>query len=103
MNGMLISAKREFNYEYEERAFMRFMKILLVICVLIFVWSAYGHYKQINLSQNGISVLAKMQQTRFEKLHSNEYMVITLAGAFLSLLLMGVILEKKSIKNTKDL
>ena len=55
----------------------------------------------ITLFSNGlISVLAKMQQTRFEKLHSNEYMVITLAGAFLSLLLMGVVIEKKSIKNT---
>ena len=54
----------------------------------------------ITLFSNGlISVLAKMQQTEFEKLYSNEYMIITLAGASLSLLVMAVVLEKNSIKN----
>ena len=55
----------------------------------------------ITLFSNGlISVVAKMQQIRFDKQHSNEYMVITLAGAFLFLLLMGVVLERNGIKKT---
>ena len=55
----------------------------------------------ITLFSNGlISVVAKMQQIRFDKQHSNEYMIITLGGAFLFLLLMGIILERDGIKKT---
>lgn len=55
----------------------------------------------ITLFSNGvISVVAKTQQARFGMQYGNEYMVITLAGAFLFLLVMGVAVEKKSIKNT---
>ena len=55
----------------------------------------------ITLFSNGfISVVAKMQQTAFNKLHSNEYMIITLAGASLSLLIMANVLEKDTMKKT---
>lgn len=55
----------------------------------------------ITLFSNGlISVVAKMQQKAFDKLHSNEYMIITLAGATLSLLIMAIVLEKDSMKRT---
>lgn len=55
----------------------------------------------ITLFSNGfISIVAKMQQTAFDKLYSNEYMIITLAGASLSLFVMAVVLEKDSIKKT---
>lgn len=55
----------------------------------------------ITLFSNGlISVVAKMQQTAFDKQNSNEYMIITLAGASLSLFVMAFILEKGSIKKT---
>lgn len=55
----------------------------------------------ITLFSNGfISIVAKMQQTAFDKLHSNEYMIITLAGASVSLLIMAITLEKDSIRKT---
>lgn len=53
----------------------------------------------ITLFSNGfIFIMAKMQQAAFNKLHSNEYMIITLAGAFLTLLIMAIILEKNKMK-----
>lgn len=60
MNGMFLSARRDFNYEYEEHAFMRFMQIILVACALVFVWGVYSHIKQINLVNNGTAVLAEV-------------------------------------------
>ena len=53
----------------------------------------------ITLFSNGfISIVAKMQQTVFDKLYSNEYMIITLAGASVSLLIMAIVLEKDGMK-----
>jgi len=55
----------------------------------------------ITLFSNGfISIVAKMQQTAFDKLYSNEYMIITLAGASVSLLIMAIVLEKDGMKKT---
>ncbi len=50
------------------------------------------------LSNGFISVVAKLQRNRFGGLHSNEYMVITLTGAFLSLLIMSFLLERKDMR-----
>ena len=60
MEAIAISAKREFNYDQEEKFFMKFMKILLVLFILLFVWSVYSHYKQIHLVHNGTAVLANV-------------------------------------------
>lgn len=60
MNGLLFSFKRDFDYEQEEKAFMGFMKMIFIICALIFVWNAYSHFKQINLVENGTGVLASV-------------------------------------------
>ena len=60
MDAIAISAKREFNYDQEEKFFMKFMRILLAIFILIFVWNAYSHYKQIHLANNGTAVLAEV-------------------------------------------
>ena len=55
----------------------------------------------ITLFSNGlISVLAKIQQTRFGGQHTNEYMVITLFGAFLTLGIMGLVLEGNTLRKT---
>lgn len=60
MESLAISAKREFNYDQEEKFFMKFMKILLAVFVLIFIWNCYSHYKQIHLINNGTAVLAEV-------------------------------------------
>ena len=55
----------------------------------------------ITLFSNGfISILAKLQQAAFDKQYSNEYMVITLSGATVFLLLLGFITERKNLKQT---
>lgn len=52
------------------------------------------------LSNGLITVVSKMQQTQFESLHKNEFMVITLAGASLFLFVMGTTLERNSLLKT---
>lgn len=53
------------------------------------------------LFSNGfISVLSKIFQSRFQGVYTNEYMVITLAGSSLSLLIMGLILEGNTLRNS---
>ena len=55
----------------------------------------------ITLLSNGfISIVAKMQQSAFQNQLSNEYMIITLSGATLFLLLLGFITERKNLKQT---
>lgn len=55
----------------------------------------------ITLFSNGlISILAKMQQATFHKQYSNEYMIITLTGATLFLLILGFIMEWDAMKQT---
>ena len=55
----------------------------------------------ITLLSNGfISIIAKMQQAAYDKLYSNEYMIITLSGATAFLLLLGFISERKNLKQT---
>ena len=53
------------------------------------------------LFSNGfISIIAKEQQKRFDGLHSNEFMVITLLGASVFLLAAGFIAERSSLRGT---
>lgn len=53
------------------------------------------------LFSNGlITVVSKMQQSRFDGLHSNEFMIITLTGASLFLFVMGAVLEGKGMLKT---
>lgn len=52
------------------------------------------------LSNGLITVVSKMQQSRFDGQHSNEFMVITLTGASLFLFIMGAVLERKSMLKT---
>jgi len=55
----------------------------------------------ITLFSNGfISILAKIQQARFNGQYSNEYMTITLLGASLFLLILGFITERQNIRHT---
>ncbi len=61
MNGMLLSGKREFDYEQEEKFFLSFMRLVFIIFALVFAWSIYSHCKQINLSRKGTAVLAEVQ------------------------------------------
>lgn len=53
------------------------------------------------LFSNGfISILSKTFQSRFEGVYTNEYMVITLALAAVSLLVMGLLLEGNTLRNS---
>ena len=55
-------------------------------------------YITISTVSNGmIAVLSKMQQIRFENKTSNEFMMISLFGAFLGLSVWGILTEKKAI------
>ena len=55
-------------------------------------------YVVIVLVTNGfIGVLQKMQQLRFDNACSNEFMIISLGGAFLSLTVFGFILERERL------
>ena len=55
----------------------------------------------ITLLSNGfISIIAKMQQSVYSTQYSNEYMIITLSGATVFLLLLGFITERKNLKQT---
>ncbi len=50
------------------------------------------------LFSNGLTtVVSKMQQSRFDSLHSNEFMIITLTCASLFLFVMGAVLERKGM------
>ena len=58
-----------------------------LICVLL------------NITANGIiAILTKIQQIRFNNETSNEYMIISLGGAALALLFMGLIIDRKKAK-----
>lgn len=52
------------------------------------------------LSNGLITVVSKIQQTRFDSLYKNEFMVITLTGASLFLFVMGVVLERSNLLKT---
>ena len=56
-------------------------------------------YVAIILVANGfISVLQRMQQLRFDDACSNEFMIISLGGAFVVLLVMGVVQEREKLR-----
>ena len=55
----------------------------------------------ITLFSNGfISILSKTQQAAYQNQYTNEYMIITLSGATFFLLLLGLITERKNLKQT---
>lgn len=66
VNIMIISGKREFDYEKEEKFFLRFLQMMLFICAFIFVWGIYTHVNQINLQKNATSVVAEVQGERLK-------------------------------------
>lgn len=49
------------------------------------------------LSNGLITVVSKVQQTSFDGLYKNEFMVITLTGASLFLFIMGALLERRGM------
>lgn len=57
MSDMILSGKREFNYDQEEKFFLTFMRIIFVIFALLFVWGVYSHWKQIDLIKTGKSAV----------------------------------------------
>lgn len=64
MSDFLISGKREFNYDEEEKFFLTFMRILFVISALILVWGVYSHLKQIDLIKTGNSAVGTVSLGR---------------------------------------
>lgn len=55
----------------------------------------------ITLLSNGfISILSKNQQAAYQNQYTNEYMIITLSGATLFLLSLGLITDRKNLKQT---
>ncbi len=57
--NILISGKRDFDYEKEELFFLKFTKLFFFIFALIFIWGVYSHYQQFNLIEHGTAVLAE--------------------------------------------
>lgn len=57
MDGMILSGKREFNYDQEEKFFLIFMRIIFVVFALLFTWGVYSHWKQIDLIKTGKSAV----------------------------------------------
>ena len=54
---MILSGKRDFNYDEEEKFFLSFMRIIFVIFAILFVWGVYSHWKQIDLIKTGQSAV----------------------------------------------
>lgn len=55
----------------------------------------------ITLLSNGfISILNKSQQTAFDNLFTNEYMIMTFSGASAFLLILGFVTERENLKQT---
>lgn len=52
------------------------------------------------ISNGFIAVLQRMQQLRFDKAYDNEFMIISLVGASIILLVLGLIKEKEKVVST---
>ena len=57
MSDMILSGKREFNYDQEEKFFLTFMRIIFVIFALLLAWGVHAHWKQIDLVKTGKSAV----------------------------------------------
>lgn len=53
MSDMMLSGKRDFNYDEEEKFFLTFMRIIFVVFALLFAWGVYSHWQQIDLIKSG--------------------------------------------------
>lgn len=60
MNGLLLSGKRDFDYEKEEYFFLSFMRLLLIISILFMVFGVYSQYRQFRLERYGKTAEAKV-------------------------------------------
>lgn len=58
MEGMMISGTRSFDYEKEEKFFLGFMRMIFIVCLLVFIWCLWAHAGNVQLKQTGTSVLA---------------------------------------------
>ena len=53
---MIISGKRDFDYDKEEKTFISLMRMIFVISALIFVWGVFSHYRTIDLVKTGKAI-----------------------------------------------
>ena len=53
---MIISGKRDFEYDKEEKTFISLMRMIFVISALIFVWGVFSHYRTIDLVKTGKAI-----------------------------------------------
>lgn len=87
MSNMILSGKREFNYDEEEKFFLTFMRIILVVSALLFVWGVYSHWKQIDLIKTGQSAVGTVS------LGGNRVSYVTGDGYSYSVNITGMFLD----------
>lgn len=87
MSNMILSGKREFDYDEEEKFFLTFMRIIFVVFALLFVWGAYSHLKQIDLIKTGQSAVGTVS------LGGNRISYVTEDGYSYSVNITGMFLD----------
>lgn len=87
MSDMILSGKREFNYDEEEKFFLTFMRIIFVVSALLFVYGVYSHWKQIDLIKTGQSVVGTVSLGR------NRVSYVTGDGYSYSINITGMFLD----------
>lgn len=77
------------NYQKQDDGEKQKISLVWVICVLLVV-----------LSNAAIAIIGRMQFGVYGDAYKNEFLIISLAGAALSLLILGLILERDSFRTT---
>lgn len=87
MEGMMISGTRDFDYEKEEKFFLGFMRMIFIICFLVFAWCISAHISNARLKEAGTSALATPRSDgrylQFVAENGNTY-IIDVSGMVLS-------------------
>ena len=62
MSDIILSGKREFDYDDEEKFFLTLMRIIFVVSALLFAWGVYSHWRQIDLIKTGQSAVGTVSR-----------------------------------------
>ena len=62
MSDIILSGKREFDYDDEEKFFLTLMRIIFVVFALLFAWGVYSHWRQIDLIKTGQSAVGTVSR-----------------------------------------